>query len=243
MENLTVRSSEQTRRSEVLAHDGPLIRLDGVGRTYDGRVAVRALVEVSLVVESGEFLAIRGPSGSGKSTLLHVMGCLDRPTIGRHFFRGRDVSTLPDRELARIRNREIGFVFQAFNLLPEETALENVALPLVYSGASHRRRRAREALDRVGLADRTAHRPGELSGGEQQRVAIARALVKRPSLLLADEPTGNLDSDSGEKILTALAALRGEGLTIVVITHDSEVAARAERIVQMRDGRLLEEEC
>ncbi len=222
------------------AHDS-ILRLEGVGRTYEGRVEVRALVDVDLTVRPGEFLAIRGPSGSGKSTLLHLMGCLDRPTNGRVFFRDRDVSSLPDRDLARIRNREIGFVFQAFNLLLEESALENVTLPLIYSGTKDKRRRAREALERVGLADRTEHRPGELSGGEQQRVAMARALVKAPSLLLADEPTGNLDSESGEKVLEALGALRDEGLTIVVITHDPEVAARAERVVGLRDGRLTEE--
>jgi len=218
-----------------------ILRLEGVARTYAGRVEVRALVDVDLTVRPGEFVAIRGPSGSGKSTLLHLMGCLDRPTEGRVFFRDRDVSSLPDRELARIRNREIGFVFQAFNLLLEESALENVTLPLVYSGARDKRRRAREALEKVGLADRVTHRPGELSGGEQQRVAMARALVKRPSLLLADEPTGNLDSESGDKILRALGALRDDGLTIVVITHDPEVAARAERVVGLRDGRLQEE--
>jgi putative ABC transport system ATP-binding protein len=225
--------------SETTAN-GEVIRFDAVGKTYLGRVAVEALREVDLRVDKGDFLAIMGPSGSGKSTLLHIMGCLDRPSHGRYLFRGRDVSSLPDRELARIRNREIGFVFQSFNLLPDETALENVALPLLYAGVGDRRSRAREALERVGLADRAEHRPAELSGGEQQRVAIARALVKTPAVLLADEPTGNLDSASGERVLRVLGELREGGLTVVVITHDPEVAGRAARILYLRDGRLAD---
>jgi ABC-type lipoprotein export system ATPase subunit len=233
------RTSGESAAADLRGDGAPVIRLENVSRAYPGRISVEALSGIDLVVEAGEFLAIMGPSGSGKSTLLHIMGCLDRPTSGHYLFRGREVSSLPDRDLAHIRNREIGFVFQAFNLLPEETALENVALPLVYSGVNGKRKKAREALEQVGLGKRMTHRPGELSGGEQQRVAIARALVKRPSVLLADEPTGNLDTESGENVLASLGRLRDEGLTVVVITHDPEVASRAGRIVQLRDGSLV----
>ena len=216
-----------------------LIRLTGIERTYEGAVPVHALRGVDLVVERGAFVAVTGPSGSGKSTLLHVLGCLDRPTAGRYELEGRDVTTFSDAELSRVRNRRIGFVFQQFHLLAAETALENVMLPLIYAGVRDRRARALVALERVGLAERAHHRPGRLSGGEQQRVAIARGLVKEPALFLADEPTGNLDTESGARILDALDELRGGGLTIVLITHDEAVAARAERIVALRDGDLV----
>jgi putative ABC transport system ATP-binding protein len=217
-----------------------IIRLTGVERTYEGAVPVHALRGIDLVIDEGAFVAVTGPSGSGKSTLLHILGCLDRPTAGRYELEGRDVTTFGDRELSDVRNRRIGFVFQAFHLLAAETALENVMLPLVYAGVRDRRERALAALDRVGLANRVDHRPGELSGGEQQRVAIARGLVKHPAILLADEPTGNLDTASGDRILDALDELRSDGLTIVLITHDDAVASRTERVVALRDGRMVD---
>lgn len=216
-----------------------MIELVDVSKVYSlGRVQVPALRGVSLTVADGEFVAVMGPSGSGKSTLLHLMGCLDTPTSGRVLFRGRDVSGLPDRELARLRAADIGFVFQTFNLLPDETALGNVELPLLYSGVADRRSRAREALEKVGLADRLDHRPLELSGGEQQRVAIARAIVRRPSVILADEPTGNLDTESGRMILDLFCRLNAEGVAVVMVTHDAEVAERASRTIRLRDGRV-----
>ncbi|MBW2272519.1 MAG: ABC transporter ATP-binding protein [Deltaproteobacteria bacterium] len=220
----------------------PGIVMEGVHKHYalDG-VEVHALRGVDLAVAPGEFLAISGASGSGKSTLMNIIGCLDVPDAGRFSLGGSDVTRLDADALAALRNRELGFVFQGFNLLPRTSALENVETPLIYSGASvrQRRERAREMLERLGLADRMAHLPSQLSGGQQQRVAIARALVNRPGLLLADEPTGNLDTATSGEILDLLAALnREEGLTIVLITHELEVAARAGRRLVMRDGLL-----
>ena len=220
----------------------PLIQLQGVSRIYDlGRVQVAALQEVDLTVEPGEFLAIVGPSGSGKSTLMNIVGCLDRPTAGTYTLAGTPVAELNDDGLARLRSRTIGFVFQSYNLLPRTSALENVATPLLYQGLSRKDRlaRARAALERLGLGDRVDHVPTELSGGQQQRVAIARALVTEPALLLADEPTGNLDSASGADVMTILRELNAAGRTIVMITHDSDVASSAGRQVHVRDGRLV----
>ena len=221
---------------------GPVIlHLTDVRKTYaTGSLEVEALRGVSLTVQTGDYVAIMGPSGSGKSTLMHILGCLDVPTQGRYELAGQDVSGLDEAELAEIRNARIGFVFQQFNLLPTLTAWRNVALPLCYSGvaAPVRRARAVAALERVGLGDRVDHRPGELSGGQQQRVAIARALVTDPALLLADEPTGNLDSTSTEDILRLLDELNATGRTILLITHEPDVAHRARRIVRIRDGLL-----
>lgn len=217
----------------------PIARLEDVWRSYrSGAIAVEALRSVSFEVERGDYVAVTGPSGSGKSTLLHILGCLDRPTSGRYVLGGRDVSTLTDRDLAGIRNREIGFVFQRFHLLEDETALRNVELPLLYAGLGRgeRRRRAAEALARVGLEPRASHHPGQLSGGEQQRVALARALVKHPLLLLADEPTGNLDSASGALVLDLVDAEHARGTTVMLITHERAVAERAGRRLRIRDG-------
>jgi putative ABC transport system ATP-binding protein len=219
----------------------PVIEMRGIGKIYrSGRLEVEALQGVDLDVIPGDFLAIVGPSGSGKSTLMHLLGCLDRPTAGTYRLAGTDVAGLSDDQLARVRNRTIGFVFQSFNLLPRTTALENVAMPLLYAGVgrSERTQRARDALARLGLEDRLAHEPSELSGGQQQRVAIARALVSRPAIILADEPTGNLDSASGADVLELLHELNNTGTTIVLITHDSDVAVAAKRSVRVRDGRL-----
>ncbi|MEI7743025.1 MAG: ABC transporter ATP-binding protein [Chloroflexota bacterium] len=219
----------------------PVIEMRGIGKVYrSGRLEVDALREVDLQVRNGDFLAIVGPSGSGKSTLMNLLGCLDRPTSGTYRLAGENVAELDDDALARLRNRTIGFVFQSFNLLPRTTALENVAMPLLYAGVSRaeRTRRAREALDRLRLSDRVDHQPSELSGGQQQRVAIARALVTEPAILLADEPTGNLDSQSGADVLTLLHQLNDGGTTVVLITHDADVAEAAKRSVHVRDGRL-----
>jgi putative ABC transport system ATP-binding protein len=219
----------------------PIIRLDRVSRTYEmGRLAVHALSDVSLTVDDGEFLAIVGPSGSGKSTMMNILGCLDRPTIGQYVLAGTPVAQLDDDGLAHVRSRTIGFVFQSYNLLPRTSALDNVMTPLLYQNVSRRDRtaRARAALERLGLGDRFDHEPSELSGGQQQRVAIARALVTNPALLLADEPTGNLDSASGLEVMTLLRELNASGRTIVLITHDADVAAGASRQIHLHDGRI-----
>ncbi|HKW50304.1 MAG TPA: ABC transporter ATP-binding protein [Candidatus Eisenbacteria bacterium] len=205
-----------------------------------GSTEVNALDGVSLHVRKGEYLAIMGPSGSGKSTLMNIVGCLDTPTSGSYKLRGTEIRERDDDELARIRNQEIGFIFQTFNLLPRADALHNVELPLIYAGrpAKERRERARGMLEMVGLGDRTHHRPNELSGGQRQRVAIARALVNGPSLVLADEPTGNLDSKTGLEIMALLDDISSRGNTVILVTHEEEVAARAHRIVRLRDGRI-----
>jgi putative ABC transport system ATP-binding protein len=219
----------------------PIIRLRNVSRTYEmGHVLVPALDDVSLDVHPGEFVAIVGPSGSGKSTMMNILGCLDRPTAGSYELAGTPVAALDDDGLARLRSRTIGFVFQSYNLLPRTTALDNVATPLLYQGIgrAERARRARQALERLGLGDRVTHEPTELSGGQQQRVAVARALVTEPAMILADEPTGNLDSRSGADVLAILRDLHAAGRTIVLITHDAEVAASAGRQVLLRDGKV-----
>ncbi len=222
--------------------DTPIVALRGVTRTYQARdIAVNALVDANLSVARGEFVAIVGPSGSGKTTLMNVVGCLDRPTAGSYAIDGTDIGALDDDELARVRSRTIGFVFQSFNLLPRTSALENVATPLLYQGVSRRERleRARAVLERLGLGERMGHEPSQLSGGQQQRVAIARALVTEPALILADEPTGNLDSHTGAEMLTLLRELNRSGRTIMLITHDPTVAAAASRQVHIADGRLV----
>ncbi len=224
------------------ASDVAVIELRDVTRTYVmGDNEVHALRGVSLRVERGESIAIMGPSGSGKTTLMNTLGCLDRPTSGQYLLLGQDVSALSKAELAVVRGRRIGFVFQAYNLLPRTSALENVAMPLLYQGVGRHERleRAKAELERLGLGDRLTHEPSQLSGGQQQRVAIARALVTQPALILADEPTGNLDTHSGEEVMALLTALNREGVTIVLITHDQEVADMAGRQVHLRDGRLL----
>jgi putative ABC transport system ATP-binding protein len=223
------------------AAPGHVLRVEGLGRDYVmGSETVHALRSVDLTVSRNEYVAIMGPSGSGKSTLMNILGCLESPSRGEYWLNGEQVSGLSDAELARIRNREIGFVFQTFNLLARATALRNVELPLVYAGvrAEERRRRATETLRRVGLGDRMHHRPNELSGGQRQRVAIARALVTAPALLLADEPTGNLETRTGAEVLALFAGLHAEGQTIVVVTHEPDVAAHAQRRIVLRDGAV-----
>ncbi len=222
-----------------------MIDLQHVTKIYgQGDVRVTALEDVSLHVERGEMVAIMGPSGSGKSTLMNLIGCLDRPTTGKYVLAGRDVSTLNDNQLARVRNREIGFVFQTFNLLPRLNALQNVELPLVYrrEPRAARVRKAMAALEMVGLGERMHHHPNQLSGGQQQRVAIARALVGEPSILLADEPTGNLDSRAGEEIMAIFQELNQQGITLVLVTHDERVARHCRRIIRVLDGRLVGDE-
>jgi putative ABC transport system ATP-binding protein len=226
--------------------DGVLIRVEDLWKTYDmgGAIQVNALSGVTFEIRRGEYVAIMGPSGSGKSTLMNLIGCLDTPTHGQYWLNGKLVSELTDDELAYIRNKEIGFVFQTFNLLSRASALHNVELPLIYNGtpAAERMERAREALQRVDLGDRMDHKPNELSGGQRQRVAIARALVNHPSLLLADEPTGNLDSATGEEIMNLFDRLQAAGNTIVLVTHEHDIAARARRIVHVRDGKVARDE-
>jgi len=218
-----------------------IIRIRNLTRLYDmGGELVHALRGVSLDVARNDYVAIMGPSGPGKSTMMNLLGCLDTPSSGEYWLNGEEVPRLSDNALARVRNREIGFVFQTFNLLPRATALHNVELPLVYAGlsAGERRERARHALDQVGLSNRKDHRPSELSGGQRQRVAIARALVNQPSILLADEPTGNLDSVTSEEIMRVFADLHAAGQTVIMVTHEPDIAAHAERVVVLRDGRV-----
>jgi putative ABC transport system ATP-binding protein len=217
-----------------------IIRTEGIRKDYQlGDEVVRAVRGVDLEIRRGEFVALMGPSGSGKSTFMNIIGCLDTPTEGKYWLHGQLVSELTDDELARVRNREIGFVFQSFNLLPRATALQNVELPLIYAGVSskERHRRAKEKLELVGLGDRMGHKPPEMSGGQRQRVAIARALVNEPAILLADEPTGNLDSATGEEIMHALAKLNDEGQTIVLVTHEHDIAEYSKRQVHLRTAR------
>ena len=219
----------------------PLIRMEGVTKTYDaGELAVQALAGIDLEIEKGQMVAIIGPSGSGKSTLMHILGCLDAPSEGVYSLDGRDVSTLSGFQLAAIRNQKVGFVFQTFNLLPKASLLRNVELPLLYAGisGSDRKEQALVALDKVGLRDRAKHRPSELSGGQRQRAAIARAIVNQPSLILADEPTGNLDTKTGLEILEIFDRMHAKGETIVVVTHDPRIAERCERVVSIVDGRI-----
>jgi len=219
-----------------------LIRLESINKVYgSGDAQVVALNQLSLTVGTGELLAVMGPSGSGKSTLMNILGCLDTPSTGRYWFAGEDVSRLNETQLAHVRNRRIGFVFQQFQLLPKLSAWRNVELPLLYRNTSHRRSLALQALGQVGLSNRIDHRPTQLSGGQQQRVAIARALVTNPDLILADEPTGNLDSASSRDVLAVLRDLNQQGRTIIIITHDPEVAPVARRTVHLRDGRLVHE--
>ncbi|MFZ9966842.1 MAG: ABC transporter ATP-binding protein [Steroidobacteraceae bacterium] len=222
-----------------------VLELTEVTKTYVmGDQPVHALRGVSLSIQRNEYVAIMGPSGSGKSTLMNIIGCLDTPSAGRYLLEGEDVSRMSDRKLAEVRNRRIGFVFQAFNLLARSTVQSNVELPLVYAGVSRseRRRRASEVIAKVGLAERSRHRPNELSGGQRQRVAIARALVGEPSILLADEPTGNLDTTTGEEIMALFEALHAAGQTIVLVTHEDDIAAHARRIVRLRDGVIERDE-
>lgn len=219
-----------------------ILKLEKVSKIYrmDG-VSVKALDNVSLAIAEGEFASIVGPSGSGKSTLMHIIGCLDTPTLGKVFLDGQEVSQMTERQLAQVRNKKIGFVFQQFNLLPRTSALENVSLPLLYNGTSNSEapKKAIEVLRQVGLGERLDHHPNQLSGGQQQRVAIARALVTNPSIILADEPTGNLDSKSGVEIMEIFKGLHRQGRTIILVTHDDDIASQAQRIVRLKDGKIL----
>ncbi|HEU0127561.1 MAG TPA: ABC transporter ATP-binding protein [Pseudonocardiaceae bacterium] len=220
-----------------------MIELEDVTKVYRmGSVEVRALDGIDLAIDDGDLVAIMGPSGSGKTTLMNILGCLDIPTSGRYLLDGTDVSTLSDNRLAKIRSRKVGFVFQSFNLVPRTSAIRNVELPLVYAGVRDRRARARSVLEQVGLEDRAKHMPNELSGGQQQRVAIARALINDPTLLLADEPTGNIDTASSAEILKLLAALNDAGRTVVIITHEEDIARFAKRVVRLRDGRIVSDQ-
>jgi putative ABC transport system ATP-binding protein len=225
--------------------DDPVIRLEDLNRRYRmGADYIDALGSVNLTVERGDYLAIMGPSGSGKSTLMNIIGCLDTPTGGSYWLNGKSVSAMNERQLARVRNTEIGFVFQTFNLLPRMTALANVEVPLIYAGVKRRERdeHAREVLETVGLADRMLHRPSEMSGGQRQRVAIARALVTKPSIVLADEPTGNLDSTTGREIMALFDRLHSEGNTLMVVTHEPHVARHARRAIHLSDGNIVKDE-
>jgi len=222
----------------------PVIVVHRVTKTYgEGDTVVHALAGVSLAIQRGDFVAIMGASGSGKSTLMNILGCLDLPSTGRYLLDGVDVQALDDEQLAEVRNRKIGFIFQSFNLIPRTTALANVELPLVYAGIkkAERRRRALEALDAVGLGSRVSHTPAQLSGGQQQRVAVARAIATDPAMILADEPTGNLDSQATVEVLDLFAELNRQGRTVVIITHEPDVAARTNRVVRLRDGKILED--
>ena len=225
--------------------DDPVIRLEQLNRRYRmGAEHIDALGSVDLTVDRGDYLAIMGPSGSGKSTLMNIIGCLDTPTGGAYWLNGKPVSAMNEKQLARVRNTEIGFVFQTFNLLPRTTALANVEVPLIYAGMKRREReqRAKEALETVGLGNRMTHRPSEMSGGQRQRVAIARALVTHPSILLADEPTGNLDSGTGREIMALFDRLQSEGNTLIVVTHEPHVARHARRVIHLSDGNIVKDE-
>jgi putative ABC transport system ATP-binding protein len=220
-----------------------LIAVNNLSKTYDsGTLSVQALRNVSFQIDKGEFVAIMGASGSGKSTLMNLLGCLDRPTSGHYALEGLEIASLKSNQLAEVRNRRIGFVFQSFNLLPRATALENTELPLLYGRVLNPTEIAMQALERVGLKHRAKHKPTELSGGEKQRVAIARALVNKPSIILADEPTGNLDSTTGEEILSLFHELNTEDVTIILVTHEEEVARQAKRILKMKDGKIIQDQ-
>ena len=239
------RGDASARPGVLLRQPMPMIALHGISRRYQmGGETIHALREVTVSIERGEYVAIMGPSGSGKSTLMNLVGCLDTPTGGRYELNGVDVSQMDDNQLAEVRNREIGFVFQTFNLLPRSDALHNVELPLIYAGVgeAERKRTALDALTRVGLADRIHHKPNEMSGGQRQRVAIARAVVTRPSIILADEPTGNLDSKTGAEIMELFEELSRQGNTIIVVTHEEDVARHARRILRIRDGDIAGDE-
>jgi putative ABC transport system ATP-binding protein len=225
-----------------MAESDIVISMEHIAKIYDlGEVQVNALCDISFRCKKGEVISIMGPSGSGKSTLMNILGCLDRPTNGSYFLDGEDISSLDDNQLAEIRNKKLGFVFQSYNLLPKMTALENVELPMIYAGRGHRRQSAQEALESVGIGQRAKHRPSEMSGGEQQRVAIARALVNNPSIILADEPTGNLDTQSSHNIMDVLLAQRKRGITIIIVTHEEDIATYTERTIHILDGKILEE--
>jgi len=245
VEQLGTQPGELQNYREDLVSSGVVIKTDELWKTYEmGAEKLHALRGVSLEMNKGEYVAIMGPSGSGKSTLMNLIGCLDTPTSGSYWLAGRLVSQLDDDELAYIRNKEIGFVFQTFNLLPRATALHNVELPMIYNGtpSAERLDRAKQSLSKVDLADRMMHKPNELSGGQRQRVAIARALVNNPSILLADEPTGNLDSQTGEEIMALFARLHEKGNTIILVTHEADIAAHAHRVIRLRDGKIERDE-
>ena len=220
-----------------------MIAIENLSKTYDsGTLTVSALREVSFQIKKGEFVAVMGPSGSGKSTLMNLLGCLDLPTTGSYHLEEVDIGSLKQNQLAEVRNRRIGFVFQSFNLLPRATALENTELPLLYGRVANSTEIAMQALERVGLKHRAKHKPTELSGGEKQRVAIARALVNKPAIILADEPTGNLDSETGEEIMSLFHELNYEAVTLILVTHETEIAQQAKRMIQMKDGRIVKDE-
>ncbi len=220
-----------------------MIELENITKIYRmGKVEVPALRGITLNIKQGEMVAIIGASGSGKSTLMNIVGFLDKPTVGRYSFDGADVSRLNDNKLAEMRNKKVGFVFQTYNLLPRASALSNVELPLIYAGSRNKRKQAVEALERVGLAPRASHKPTELSGGEQQRVAIARALVNNPSLILADEPTGNLDTVATGEIISIFQQLNGEGITVAIVTHEADIASQTQRIIRLLDGKIISDE-